>query len=113
MLGSGAAGMSAALVAATEGLSVVLLEKEDQIGGTTAWSGGMVWAPGSAVAKDAGFENDSGNAVQEYLISRGVAGNRLKTVPYGKERPIEICSDESCYSKNRRAVTVLGTGAGF
>ena len=50
------------------------------------------------------------NAVREYLISRGVAGNRLKVVSYGKERPIEICSVESCYTKNRRAVTVLSSG---
>lgn len=49
------------------------------------------------------------NAAREFLISRGVAGSRLKTVSYGKERPIEICSDEACYSKNRRAVTVLTT----
>ncbi|WP_170604677.1 peptidoglycan-associated lipoprotein Pal [Ruegeria arenilitoris] len=47
------------------------------------------------------------NAAREFLISRGVAGNRLETVSYGKERPIEICSIEECYSKNRRAVTVL------
>ena len=47
------------------------------------------------------------NAVREYLVSRGVAGSRLKTVSYGKERPIEVCSDESCYAKNRRAVTVI------
>ena len=49
-------------------------------------------------------------AVREFLISRGVAGNRLRVVSYGKERPLEICSDESCYSKNRRAVTVLSGG---
>lgn len=47
------------------------------------------------------------NAAREFLISRGVAGNRLQTISYGKERPIEICSTEECYSKNRRAVTVL------
>lgn len=47
------------------------------------------------------------NAAREYLISRGVAGNRLTTISFGKERPIEICSTEECYSKNRRAVTVL------
>ena len=47
------------------------------------------------------------NAVQEYLVSRGVAANRIKVVSYGKERPIEICSEESCYAKNRRAVTVV------
>ena len=50
------------------------------------------------------------NAVQEYLISNGVPASRLKVVSYGKERPIEVCSDEGCYSKNRRAVTVLAAG---
>lgn len=47
------------------------------------------------------------NSVQEYLVSRGVAASRLKVVSYGKERPIEICSEEACYAKNRRAVTVV------
>lgn len=47
------------------------------------------------------------SAVKEYLVSRGVADNRLRTVSYGKERPLEICSAEACYAKNRRAVTVL------
>lgn len=50
------------------------------------------------------------NSVREYLVSQGVAGNRLRTVSFGKERPIEICSDENCYEKNRRSVTVLRTG---
>lgn len=50
------------------------------------------------------------NAAREFLISRGVAGTRLKVVSYGKERPIEICSEEACYAKNRRAVTVLAGG---
>ncbi len=52
------------------------------------------------------------NSVQEYLISQGVSASRLRTVSYGKERPVEICSEESCYSRNRRAVTVISTGAG-
>ena len=51
------------------------------------------------------------NAVREYLISRGVPASRLRFVSYGKERPIEICSDESCYAKNRRAVTVIAGSA--
>jgi len=50
------------------------------------------------------------NAAREFLISRGVAGNRLKVVSYGKERPIEVCSEEACYAKNRRAVTVIAAG---
>ncbi|MDJ0639510.1 MAG: peptidoglycan-associated lipoprotein Pal [Paracoccaceae bacterium] len=52
------------------------------------------------------------SAVQNYLISKGVAPGRLKTISYGKERPIEICSDEACYSQNRRSVTVITAGAG-
>ena len=50
------------------------------------------------------------NAVREFLMSRGIAGSRLSTVSFGKERPIEICSDEACYSQNRRSVTVLVGG---
>ena len=52
------------------------------------------------------------SAVQEFLISQGVAAGRLRTVSYGKERPLAICSDESCYARNRRAVTVISVGAG-
>lgn len=50
------------------------------------------------------------NAAREYLISRGIAASRLRVVSYGKERPIEVCSSEACYAKNRRAVTVLAGG---
>ncbi|WP_210530179.1 peptidoglycan-associated lipoprotein Pal [Rubellimicrobium arenae] len=51
------------------------------------------------------------NAVREYLISRGVPGTRLRTISYGKERPVAVCSDESCYTQNRRAVTVISAGS--
>ena len=51
-------------------------------------------------------------AVQNFLISQGVPANRLRTISYGKERPLEVCSEEACYAKNRRAVTVLSVGAG-
>ncbi|MFI0842574.1 peptidoglycan-associated lipoprotein Pal [Mesorhizobium sp. IMUNJ 23232] len=50
-------------------------------------------------------------ATRDYLISRGVAGGRLKTISYGKERPVAVCDDISCWSQNRRAVTTL-SGAG-
>ncbi|UWQ22527.1 peptidoglycan-associated lipoprotein Pal [Jannaschia sp. W003] len=52
------------------------------------------------------------NAARDYLITRGVDASRLRTISYGKERPLEICSTESCYAQNRRAVTVLAAGAG-
>jgi peptidoglycan-associated lipoprotein len=45
--------------------------------------------------------------VREYLVSRGVSGQRMRTISYGKERPVAICNDISCWSQNRRAVTVL------
>jgi peptidoglycan-associated lipoprotein len=45
--------------------------------------------------------------VREYLISRGVAASRMRTISYGKERPVALCNDISCWSQNRRAVTVL------
>ena len=52
------------------------------------------------------------SAAQNFLISQGVAPNRMRTVSYGKERPIEVCATEACFSKNRRAVTVLSMGSG-
>ena len=52
------------------------------------------------------------SSAQQYLVSQGIAANRLSTVSFGKERPIQLCSTESCYAQNRRAVTVLATGAG-
>jgi len=47
-------------------------------------------------------------AVRDYLASRGIQTNRMRTVSYGKERPVAVCNDISCWSQNRRAVTVLG-----
>jgi peptidoglycan-associated lipoprotein len=46
-------------------------------------------------------------AAREYLVSRGVLAQRMHTISYGKERPVAVCNDISCWSQNRRAVTVL------
>ncbi len=46
-------------------------------------------------------------AVRDYLASRGVPRSRIQTISYGKERPVAVCNDISCWSQNRRAVTVL------
>jgi peptidoglycan-associated lipoprotein len=46
-------------------------------------------------------------AVRDYLASRGVEPARMRTISYGKERPVAVCNDISCWSQNRRAVTVL------
>ena len=50
-------------------------------------------------------------AARDYLVARGVPQTSLRTVPYGKERPVAVCNDISCWSQNRRAVTVV-SGAG-
>jgi peptidoglycan-associated lipoprotein len=50
-------------------------------------------------------------STRDYLISRGIAASRIKTISYGKERPVAVCNDISCWSQNRRAVTVLNAGS--
>ena len=50
-------------------------------------------------------------SVRAYLASRGIDASRMRTISYGKERPVAVCDDISCWSQNRRAVTTLG-GAG-
>ena len=45
---------------------------------------------------------------KNYLVARGVPSSRFRTISYGKERPVAVCNDISCWSQNRRAVTVLG-----
>jgi len=47
------------------------------------------------------------NTVMNYLISKGVSPSRLTMKSFGKERPVAICDDISCWSQNRRAVTVV------
>ncbi len=67
VLGSGAAGMSAALTCHFEGLRALLLEKTDRIGGSTAVSGGAVWIPLNPGAAAAGHGDDTFEQVWEYL----------------------------------------------
>ncbi len=66
VLGAGAGGMTAAAVAAAEGLRVLLIEKSAQVGGTTAVSGGMVWVPANAKMAQAGIV-DTLEQAQLYL----------------------------------------------
>jgi peptidoglycan-associated lipoprotein len=49
--------------------------------------------------------------VRSYLASHGIGANRVKTVSFGKERPVAVCDDISCWSQNRRAQTVLNSAA--
>jgi len=49
--------------------------------------------------------------VRDYLASRGIQAQRMRTISYGKERPVAVCNDISCWSQNRRVVTVLNTSS--
>src|SRR5438477_848024 len=68
VIGAGAGGMTAAAVAAAEGLRVLLVEKTELVGGTTAWSGGMVWIPVNSKMKQAGLPDTPADAAA-YLAS--------------------------------------------
>jgi peptidoglycan-associated lipoprotein len=48
---------------------------------------------------------------RDYLVSRGIQAQRIRTISYGKERPVAVCDDISCWSQNRRAVTVLNASS--
>jgi succinate dehydrogenase/fumarate reductase flavoprotein subunit len=75
VMGSGAAGLTAALVAAKAGNKVAVLEKAPHFGGTTAISGGGIWIPGSPQAKAADVK-DSVEIARDYAL--GVVGNRAE-----------------------------------
>ena len=68
MLGTGAAGLTAALAAHDGGASVAVFEKADEVGGTSAWSGGMVWIPLTDHEAELGIA-DSRDEVLTYLAS--------------------------------------------
>jgi succinate dehydrogenase/fumarate reductase flavoprotein subunit len=77
VIGTGAAGLTAAITAAKAGLNVLIVEKEHEFGGTTALSGGMIWVPGNHHSREltdkAGQEPDTIEAVRTYL--NGEVGN--------------------------------------
>ena len=50
-------------------------------------------------------------ASRNFLIAQGVDASRISTIAFGKERPAELCDAESCWSQNRRSVTVITGGA--
>ncbi|WP_397536196.1 FAD-dependent oxidoreductase [Roseateles sp.] len=82
VVGSGAAGFMAALSAAQAGLKVVLLEKTETIGGTTALSEGMVWIPGNRQAKEAGLHDSPEDALAYIEAAAGAAFERERARAY-------------------------------
>jgi 3-oxosteroid 1-dehydrogenase len=88
VIGSGAGALMAAVRAATAGASVVILEKQDHIGGTTARSGGGIWVPNNRYMGDAGVEDSEAEAfeymravIPEDQVSDATIRMYIETVP--------------------------------
>jgi len=78
VLGTGAAGLTAAIAAHEGGARVAVFEKADQVGGTTAWSGGQVWIPNNPHMADVGVADSRDNALRYIMsLSRGLLEPRL------------------------------------
>lgn len=88
VLGSGAAGFAAATTAACRGLSVLLVEKAETFGGTSAISGGAVWVHGTDQARAAGVQ-DNAEAVRTYLKRTIGPGYRAELIEAYIERGAE------------------------
>ncbi len=76
VVGSGGAGLTAAIVAALHGLDVLVIEKTEYFGGATAMSGGGTWVPNSSLARQAGY-TDSRAEAEKYV--ENVVGGALRT----------------------------------
>ncbi|STT01754.1 FAD-dependent oxidoreductase [Klebsiella pneumoniae] len=88
VVGSGAAGLSAAVTAAMHGASVMVAEKASVLGGTSAWSGGWLWIPRNPLARAEGID-EAADAPLTYLqheMGGEAADIRLQTfLRYGPE----------------------------
>ncbi len=119
--GAGPAGMTAALVASLQGLSVLLCEKSGQVGGTGSTSAGTLWIPGNHQSRDAGF-SDSAAQAQDYLDALvGDAGSRELRTAFLKTGPAAIdwlernsalkflpCGRHPDYRSNMKGAAVAG-----
>lgn len=119
--GAGPAGMTAALVASLQGLTVLLCEKSDQVGGTGSTAAGTLWIPGNRPSRNAGFD-DSAESAEEYLdaligssLNRDLRTAFLKTGPAAidyLERNSDVkfmpCGRHPDYRSNMKGAAVSG-----
>lgn len=86
-----------------------------QVGWLLQNSGAPVLIEGHADERGTGDYNfalgsSRASAVRNFMVSQGIPDTRISIITYGRERPVATCADDSCWSQNRRAVTVV-TGA--
>src|SRR5260370_41834096 len=89
VVGSGAEGMTAALAAAHHGLRTVVVEKTGSFGGSTARSGGGIWAPGNEVLRRAGVRDtpEQARAYLDHVAGGGGAGPRREGLAGARPAP--------------------------
>lgn len=119
--GAGPAGMTAALVASLQGLTVLVCEKSGQVGGTGSTSAGTLWIPGNHQSRDAGF-SDSAAQAETYLdaLVGNTSGRELRTA-FLKTGPAAIdwlernsalkflpCGRHPDYRSNMKGAAVAG-----
>lgn len=92
VVGSGASGLTAAITAKQAGLDVIVIEKDALYGGTTAFSGGMIWIPGNHHSEAANLKSgktDSLETARQYILDEGKGFADERKVDaylrYGKE----------------------------
>jgi peptidoglycan-associated lipoprotein len=90
---------------------------DQQVGWLLANSGGPIEIEGHADERGTEQYNIQlgarrAAAVRDYMVSRGVPDSRISTNTFGRARPVATCPDESCWSQNRRAVTVVSAAPG-
>ena len=98
IVGSGSAGLTAALTSRSEGLETLVIEKTDKIGGTTAYSGGVMWVPNNHLMEQAGLE-DSTLRAMDYLrntVGNRVSEERLLGFVENAPRMLKKLTDEGC-----------------
>ncbi|NIP15024.1 MAG: FAD-dependent oxidoreductase [Pseudomonadales bacterium] len=98
VVGSGAAGMACALTARLEGLDVLMIEKTDHYGGTTALSGGVLWVPNNSLMEQAGIEDSADRAVTylKHNIGNRVSAARLETFVEHAPRMLDFLRAHRC-----------------
>jgi 3-oxosteroid 1-dehydrogenase len=87
VIGSGASGMASALTAKAEGLDVLIIEKSDLFGGSTAMSGGGVWVPNAPALERAGVHDDPARTLKYLETIAGDKVARERLVKYLDESP--------------------------
>src|SRR5262250_227408 len=110
VVGAGAAGMTAALVGSLEGLDVLLCEKSDRVGGTTATSAGTIWVPGTRQSREAGFTDNVADAKRYLEAVIGAAPDKRRVDYLDRRSEVKFApyTRHPDYLANRPGATIGG-----